>query len=690
VVEKELKGAPFEKKLVTKTYEDINLNPIYTKANLADSQLVKELPGFQNYLRGTSASNYLKRSWDISQELPYALAKDFNEALIHDLEQGQTSINILLDKVTKLGIDADYGQVGEVGKGGISLSALRSISNALNGIDLNKYPIFVEAGFSALPFLILFNAYLENEGIEIKNVKGSIESDPLGYLCIEGSLPVSEDLVFAEMKTAAEWMINNNSGIRTIGVSGIPYHNAGASAVQELAFALATGVEYFNQMVDRKLSPNNIAESFRFTFGIGSFYFMEIAKLRAARLLWNKITNEYKVDEKFRKMIIHGRTSSYNQTEYDPYVNMLRTTTEAFSAIVGGVDSLHTNHFDEVYGLPNGFSRRISKNTQIILKEESHLNGLIDPAGGSYYVETLTAEVAKKAFKLFQEIEKKGGMLKALKEGFPQREIEKVTDMRKKDLKKRKSVLVGTNMYSNIKEEKLESRIPDYEDVYNKRAEYLQNFRISAENDRDGLIMEKLQSLADSRYEDIIKTGIEAILAGATIGEISKSIRAVSGEEVEIEPLKIERVAVIFEELRNASESYKKKTGERPKIFLANMGTVKQYKGRADFSRGFFEVGGFEVIYPSGFQITDEAISAATESSSNIIVICSTDDAYPELVPSLVKGIKERKTNSTLILAGYPKDQIEVHKKSGIDEFIFLGCDAYKILSGLLQNIGAM
>jgi len=688
-VEAELKGASYEKKLITKTYEGIDLKPIYTKSDIENLELSDELPGFTNYVRGTKASGYLGKSWEVAQEIPYADADELNAALKNDLSRGQTSININLDEATKLGQDADYAETENVGEGGLSVSGLKSLERVFEGIDITKYPIHVDAGFTSVLFLMLFNAFLKKKKINIKKLSGSIHSDPIGYLAERGILPVSFEFAFDKMKLSVEWTNKNANGFKTVGISGMPYNNAGATAVQELAFVISTAVEYLNQMIEKGLSAETVAESMRFTFGAGPFYFMEVAKFRAARVMWSKVLEQFGVAEEKRKMFIHAKTSLSNQTVYDPYVNMLRTTTEAFSAVVGGVDSIHTNPFNESFSLPDTFSRRIARNTQIILNEESNLSKLIDPAGGSYFVEKLTDDLLKESWKLFKEIENKGGIIEALKSGFVQSLISEVTAAKTKDIAKRKSVVVGVNMYANTKEEKVKPILLNKEEFKKKRAEYLQKYRIEGDNKKNSAILEKLQKLSDIN-SDIIEIGIEAALEGATLGEISQSTRAVRGEEVKVNKLIKFRTGELFESLRDACENYKIKTGVKPKIFLATMGPVKQFKGRADFSRGFFEAGGFDVEYPNGFATTDEAVEAALKSNANAVVICSTDETYPELVPGNTKGIKDADKNISVILAGFPKEQIEAHKQSGVDDFIYLGADVYGILSALLKKIGAL
>ena len=687
IVDADLKGVPFEKKLITKTYEGIDLQPIYTKKDLEDLKMIDELPGYDNYLRGKNYSGYTKTGWEVAQQLPYPLAEDFNSALKNDLSRGQNGIALPLDTATKLGLDADYAKPEEVGDDGVSISGLTSFKRAFNEVDITKYPIHIDAGFSSLPLVAIVSAYLKEQNVDAKKVSGSITADPIAYLAKEGKLPVSFKFAYDELKSVTEWALENMPGVKTIGVSGLQYHNAGASAVQELAYTLAAGAEYMSELSERGMDVNDIAKHMQFTFGIGTFFFMEVAKLRAAKVLWAKITEAFGVKEEDRKINISAVAGKFSQTKYDPYVNMLRTTTEAFSAVVGGVDTLTTNPFDELFGMPDDFSRRIARNTQIILDEESHLTNLIDPAGGSFFVEKLTDEVAQTVWAEFQAIEAKGGFTKALQDGYPQSEITKTWESRKNDIAKRKSVIVGSNMFANIKEELKEKHTPDHEAIYKKRSDYLQKFRTSGNGGKHESILNKLQQMADQSSEDVVTTGAEAILEGATIGEISKTSRANAGEGLNVEALEERRAALLFEELRDKSEEIKNKRGNRPTLFLATMGSIKQYKARADFSQGFFEIGGFDIIYPNGFESIDEAIKAAVDSKADAVVICSTDETYPEIVPSFTKGIKNADSNISVVLAGYPKEQIEEHKKSGVDEFIYLGADAYGLLNNLLKKI---
>ncbi len=686
VVINDLKGADFDKKLITKTYENINLNPIYTKSDLENLTFTDNLPGFENYVRGLKSSGYLKDGWQLAQQFNTPDAEVFNTTIKLELEKGLNSVSFAIDLASQKGLDADYAKAEEVGKNGLSISGLNSLTRALNGIDITKYPVNVFTGFSSLPFLMLFAAYCKNENIDPAKVTGCIYANPIGFMLLNGKMPITVEKALDELKLSLEFAKKQFPNIKVINSCGFSLNSAGASAVQELAFVFAGVVEYVNAMVLRGMVAEDVFNQIRVTFGISSFYFMEVAKLRAAKLLWSNLVRAFELDPEKYKMFVHARTSTYNQTKYDPYVNMLRTTTEAFSAIVGGIDSLHTNAFDEEFNIPDEFSRRIARNTQIILKEESQLAKLVDPAGGSYYVEKLTDEIANSSWKLLQEVEKQGGMFAAIQNNFVQNEIKKTSDLRIADLAKRKSILVGTNMYANMKETLPEQKTFDKAAFVKKRAEYLQKFRVCGTNKKNAAIIEKLNKLVNSQSAELFETGVSAFVEGATLGEVVNTLHAGIEESVTIYPLHLYKLAGIFEELRDIAENYKTKNGFAPKLFLATMGPVKQHKGRADFSRGFFEVAGFDVIYPNSLNTSEEAIEALLKSEAKAVVICSTDDTYPEIVPAFMQELKSKNSEILVVLAGYPKEQIEAHKEAGVNEFIYLGCDACSLLKRVLNK----
>jgi len=665
-----LKGLPFEK-LLTKTYENITIQPMYSQEVMATLPHTASIPGSGGYVRGTHPLGYLQKLWHVSQELPYAAPAEVNSAAKHDLQRGQTELHIVLDAATRAGKDADRAPTDQVGRGGTSISCLPDVTTLLDHIDLPATSIFVQAGTQGLPLLALFAAYLKEHNVPRDTMQGCIGSDPLGVLVQEGELAHLTSW-YDQLAVTTRWATQHAPRLQTILVQGNPYREAGGSAVQELAFTLATGVAYIRELQHRGLSIDEIAPRMRFSFAIGSDFFMEVAKFRTARLLWAQIVNAFGGSEDAQKMAIHARTCRWNKTVFDPYVNMLRVTVEALAAVLGGCDSLHISPFDEIIRHPDEFSRRIARNVHIILREESNLYRLVDPAGGSWYVEQLTGEVGQQAWRLFQQIESEGGMLNALKAGIPQRQVQAVANQRRKHLSTRKDRIVGTNMYPNLVEKKVERRPFDHQAFQALRREQLTTVRKTAAPDR----------WIQFDPNRPIETGMEAVRNGATLGEFGTHLTA-GGESITITPLGIHRGAEFYEELRQKVEAMP----ERPTVILLKMGAVKYHKARADFSRGFFEVGAFTVMDEHVFDSPEAAASAAVTSGAHIAVICSTDDQYPELVPPIAQSIKAEKPEMHVILAGYPKDQIETYNAAGVDEFIHVKANVYEILSHLVQTI---
>jgi methylmalonyl-CoA mutase len=679
-----LKGASFEKKLITRTYEGIDLQPIYRKEDGENLPHTNSYPGFAPYLRGKNAAGYYHQAWDICQELTIGTPAAFNAALRSDMERGQTAVNIVLDTPTRAGIDADKAQPNDIGRDGLSLSTLDDLATALDGIDLEQFPIVIQAGENGIPIAAMLMALVQKQGKSPANLRGCIGVDPLGTLAHTGTIAYALPHMATILFSLATWARTNAPGLRTVLVQGHPYHDGGASATQELGFALATGVEYLRLLQQHGMTIDDAALSIQFSLSLGSNFFMEVAKMRAARLLWAKVVQAFGGSASAQALTLHARTSAWNKTTYDPYVNMLRTTTEAFSGVVGGCNSLHVSPFDEPMRVPDFFSRRIARNTQIILQQESHLDRVIDPAGGSWYGEVLTDEVGKNAWAIFQAVEKLGGMTAALQAGYPQEQIATIAKKRMSNIDQRRDIFVGVNMYANSSEKPLEIPMVSEEEVqarYQERTQQIANYRAAS-----GIP----QPLANAHPNevDVMDVAIAAMGNGATLGDTAIILCFMDGNRPTVPPVQIHRGAERYEELRNQARAYTQRTGTPPQVFLANMGPIPQHKPRADFSTGFLQVGGFEVLTNNGFATPQEAAQAALDSGAPIVVICSTDDTYPELVPPLAQMIKATDPAKIILLAGYPQDQIEAHQQSGVDDFIHLRANCYELLAQLQNKIG--
>lgn len=688
LAEAELKGARFEKRLVTRTPEGIDLQPLYAAPDCEGLGLVGSLPGFAPFARGTQPEGNTTEGWEICQELVLGNPREFNAAARTGLDRGLTAINFYLDKATRDGLDPDMAPVGDVGLGGVSIATTADLARALDGVDIEKVPLFVRTGSSALPFAALLIAWVRERGCDPARLRGCIEMDPLGVLSHEGSLPHSLEGAYREMAHLTTWASTHAPELQTICVHSRAFHESGGSAVQELAAALAAGAEYLREMSARDLHPDRVAPRIRFSLSSGTRLFMEIAKFRAARALWSRIVAAFGGSAEAQRMNLHVRTSRYSMTVCDPYVNLLRATTEAFAGVVGGCDSLHVAPFDEAFRSPDEFSRRIARNTQILLKEECHFHRVIDPAGGSYFVESLTDQLAARAWAQFQRIEAGGGLGAALVAGTLQKEIAATAAARAKDLAHRRESLIGTNVYANPTEKPLDPRGPDLAALHRTQAQRIQSHRISLQNEQNTLILHRLAEILDSAPHNLLEAAIDAARAGATLGEITRTLRSGDVVPPRIEPLRIHRAAEPFEDLRAAADVFRAKTGAAPRIRLLCMGPIRQHKVRADFCTGFLEVAGFTVDPGTPCATPEEAIEAATGCGAPVCVICSTDETYPELVPAITAGIKSRAPSVAVIVAGLPSDHVDAFRTSGVDDFIHVRADALALLTQLQRQAG--
>ena len=685
-VEKALKGGDFHKKMFTKTYEGITLQPIYTPALHGEKIPKGVYPGAGEFLRGTKASGYIKESWGVSQYVDDSLPKDANHASLYEIVKGGSIHNIRLDEATRHDQDVQVG--ASVGIGGTSLSTMDDCSQLIERFNLKENPLYIETGASAAILLGMFAATVKGSKKQTSDLKGLVGADPVGVWAKDGALHISLDTAFDEMAHTVVWAKEQAPELKTVLVSGDVYANGGANDVQEVAYALATAVCYVRQLAQRNIDIHTIAKSMMFTFSMGANFFMEIAKLRALRVLWARIMEAFGAEEADRAVHVHGRTSAFTKTVYDPYVNLLRNTTQAFSGVVGGLNSLEVSPFDQPIRKADDFSRRIARNIQVMLQTEFELRQPVDPVGGSWYVETLAAELCEKIWAEFQTIESKGGIVAALKEGYPQAQVKAILDERFKNLAFRRDVAVGNNMYANMTEELLDPKPENQETLRQKRVSQIEEYLASAEPDA---VVKAQATLEASTTEPGALIGLIELgaLQKLTIRQIRKALDAGDISSETIEPITAHRWTEQFEALRMRTENYKQRTKDNVKVFLANMGPIPQHKPRADFSTGFFEVGAFEVIKNDGHETTADAAKAARESGADVVVICSTDDTYPELVPPLAKELKETMPNVTVILAGAPPKDLEpVYREAGVDDFISVRANCYEILNTLQDKKG--
>ena len=675
-----LKGAPFEKKMFTKTYEGITFDPMYTRKHTEDILPKGVMPGMGDYLRGVDAAGYIGKPWGIAQACDETLPAENNELLRHEHDKGATIYHIVLDTASRTGVDARQAEA--VGDTGTSVTTVEDMHVLLTGLDLAKFPLYVYAGANAVPLLALVAAARRASGEDMAEVRGIVGADPIGALAADGKLPVSLDAHYDSLAAAARWATVNAPHLRTVFVRSDVYSNGGANDVQEVASVLATATAYLRALCERGLTIDEAASQIAFAFSMGANFFLQIAKLRAVRPLWAQIVGAFGGSAEAQKMRIHARPALFFKTIYDPYVNMLRNTTEIFSGVVGGIDSFESAPFDEPIRKGDEFSRRIARNVQIMLQEEFGLLQPIDPAGGSWAVETLTRQMKEKIWAEFQRIEKEGGIVAALRAGSLQESVAAVLAARFKNADLRRDRIVGNNMYPNMTETLLETRAEDTAALKAQRTADIDAYL----SDID--VKHRDEALASLRQAHSVDNAVEAALAGATIAELMTAVTEGNGAET-VTAIAPHRWSERFEALRQRTEEYKAEKNDNVKIFLANMGPIPQHKARADFTTGFLQVGAFEVLGNDGFKTVEEAADAARASGADAVVICSTDATYPEIVPALAPKLHEVLPKARVFLAGAaPKDLLETYKEAGIDEYISVRANCYEILESLQKQKG--
>ena len=585
----DLKGADFDKKLVWRTNEGFNVQPFYRKEDLEGLPTIGSLPGEFPYVRGTRDNN----DWLIRQEVQGNTDEELNSHARHIIDKGAESIGITLHH----------------GKADCDLKAV------LEGIDLKKIEINITCcPGKAVAVAEKLVAIIKEAGAE-NEFRGSIAYNPFRRLLKHG-LQFPKDA--AKEGKALYDAVKEIKGLRCFAVDSFMFNNAGAFITQELGYALAWGAEWMTLMTEEGLTPDEVAERIKFNMGISSNYFMELAKFRAGRMLWAEIVKAYNASEESCKMFVHAVTSKFNQTLYDSHVNLLRSMTETMSAALAGVDSLETLPFDLCYKCPDEFSERIARNQQVLLREESHLDKVVDPAGGSYYIETLTASIAEQAWKVFNEVEDNGGFEAMLVKGEIQAKVNESGVKRHLDVARRKENLLGTNQFPNFNEKAL----------------------------------------------DKVK---EAGCCGCGCH---------SGEATDgaVEWLNFDRAASQFEQLRLDTE----RAAHRPKVFMLTIGNLAMRLARAQFSSNFFGCAGYEIIDNIGFNTVKEGVDAAIEKGADIVVLCSSDDEYAEFAPEAYKELAGR---AMFVVAGAPACMEDL-KAQGIENFIHVRVNVLDTLIG--------
>jgi methylmalonyl-CoA mutase len=674
LAEADLEGASFEQRLVTHTYEGIDIQPVYTRRDRPGESDPDGFPGLPPFVRGARPLGAVRIGWDLRQEHAHPDLGVTNQAILEDCRGGVTSLLLRLDIAARNGLDPDDPAAADLAsRDGIMACHVNDLDRALADVPLDRIGVTLEAGAAFLPAAALLAALWRRRGVAPDQARGAFNADPLAVLARDGHLPVPPETALAQTAELAAWTAKHYPHVTAVRVGTAPYHHAGATAAQDLAFGMATAVAYLRAMTQAGMDVDAAARQILFSVSVGTHHFLAVAKLRAARRLWSRVVEAYGGSPSSAAMQLHCRVSKRVLTLRDPYVNLLRNTVACFAAGLGGADAITSVPFDTVAGLPDGLSRRIARNTGLILQEEAHLHRVIDPAGGSWYLDWLTDQVADKAWALFQQVERGGGMLQAICTGRVARQIDSAFTPRARNLARRKEGITGVSEFPNVAEPPIERPTPD----------------------RIALRAEAIRRLASAR---VTKPGhpvtrspcylVTLSSQGASIGQLAHAL-GFHAEPTSIPPLTPHPFARPFEELREASDILQSENGRRPRVFLANMGPVSHHSARATYAKNFFEAGGFEVLGNDGFRDADAAARAFAGSGAAVAVICSSDKLYPEVVPQLAPKLKAAGARS-VVLAGNPGANEDAWRRAGVNRFIFVKCDVLATLREMLREEGVL
>ncbi len=674
LAEKELKGKKIED-LSWRSLEGINVKPLYTKEDLENLEFTNTMPGFEPYIRGPKATMYTGRPWTIRQYAGFSTAEESNAFYRSALAAGGQGVSVAFDLATHRGYDSDHPRVtGDVGKAGVAIDSVEDMKILFNEIPLDKISVSMTMNGAVLPVLASYIVAAEEQGISIDKLSGTIQNDILKEFMVRNTYiypPKPSMKIVADIFAfTSKYMPKFNS----ISISGYHMQEAGADAVLELAYTLADGKEYIETALSSGLNIDDFAPRLSFFFGIGMNFYMEIAKLRAARLLWDRIVSKYNPKDANSKILrTHCQTSGWSLTEQDPYNNVIRTTIEAMAAIFGGTQSLHTNAFDEAIALPTAFSSRIARNTQIILQEETHITNVVDPWGGSYMMESLTMEMVEKAWGIIQEVEKSGGMAKAIETGIPKLNIERSAAQKQARIDKGQDVIVGVNKYRLQKEE-----IHDILEIDNEKVRLSQLKKLDKlRNKRDDvLLMESLAALTEYAKTGIgngLDLAIKAARLRASVGEITYALEQVWGRYnatsqtvsgvYGLSYKDDEDWKLIQEKIKKFIETY----GRRPRILIAKMGQDGHDRGAKVVATGLADLG-FDVDLSPLFATPKEVAKQAIENDVHFVASSSLAAGHKTLIPSLIQELKTQGADDILVIAGgvIPKQDYEFLFKAGV------------------------
>ena len=641
------------------TAENIELKPTYTKEDIATLEHLGFGAGFAPNLRGPYATMYVRRPWTIRQYAGFSTAEESNAFYRRNLAAGQKGLSVAFDLATHRGYDSDHERVvGDVGKAGVAIDSVEDMKVLFDQIPLGEMSVSMTMNGAVLPIMAFYIVAAEEQGVAPNLLSGTIQNDILKEFMVRNTYiypPTPSMKIIADI---FEYTSKNMPKFNSISISGYHMQEAGATADIELAYTLADGLEYIRTGLAAGMDIDTFAPRLSFFWAIGMNHFMEIAKMRAGRMLWAKLLKQFNPkDEKSLALRTHCQTSGWSLTEQDPFNNVARTAIEAAAAAFGGTQSLHTNALDEAIALPTDFSARIARNTQIFLQEETKICKTVDPWAGSYYVESLTAEIAEKAWALIQEVEELGGMTKAIEAGIPKLRIEEAAARKQARIDSSQDIIVGVNKYRLEKEDPLHILDVDNQMVRKQQIERLEQIKATRDNAKVAECLAKLTESAKNGGENLLSLAVEAARNRATLGEISDALEVVFGRyKAQIRSFsgvysKEIKNDESFEKAKQLADAFAKKEGRRPRIMIAKMGQDGHDRGAKVVATGYADVG-FDVDIGPLFQTPQEAAKQAVENDVHILGVSSLAAGHKTLVPQVIEELKKYGREDIMVIVG--------------------------------------
>ena len=670
LAKKETKGRSVDD-LTWQTPEGIAVKAIYTAEDTADLSYVNNLPGFAPFKRGPKATMYAGRPWTIRQYAGFSTAEESNAFYRKNLASGQQGLSVAFDLATHRGYDSDHERVeGDVGKAGVAIDSVEDMKILFDSIPLDKVSVSMTMNGAVLPVMASFIVAAEEQGVSPEKLSGTLQNDILKEFMVRNTYIYPPSPSMRIVSDIIGYTSQEMPKFNSISISGYHMQEAGATNVQELAYTIADGIEYVRTAINSGMDVDKFAPRLSFFFAIGMNFFMEIAKLRAARILWATLMEEKFSPKDQRSLMLrtHCQTSGVSLTSKDPYNNIMRTTIEAMSAVLGGTQSLHTNSFDEALGLPTEFAARIARNTQLVLQEETGITNVVDPLAGSYFVENLTSELVDAAMALINEVEDMGGMTKAVESGMPKLRIEEAAALRQAAIDRGDEVIVGVNKYELSEEPEVDVLDIDNTAVRGLQIQRLDDIRKSRDPNAHQNSLNALIEVAKSGEGNLLDLAVNAARARATVGEISDALESVWGRH-RAQTRSISGVYVSaydddegFMMIKQKVENFAKQHGRRPRMLVVKMGQDGHDRGAKVIATAFADLG-FDVDIGPMFQTPDEAARQAIENDVHVVGVSSQAAGHKTLVPQMIESLKRQDASEILVICGGvipPKDHAEL------------------------------